>query len=117
MKFRNLSLTPKLIGLFLAFSLIPLAGFGFWSIENLKNKLLEANYNQLESIRELKKGQLESYFSERQGDMQVLSDLVTTYQDIAVEKIHMNTSLKKLGVELILEGRRDLASPIPVTQG
>jgi methyl-accepting chemotaxis protein len=99
MKFRDLSLAPKLIILFLAVSLIPLVGFGFYSIMNLRDQLLNSRYGQLDSIREIKKGQIESYFSERKGDMQVLSDLISTYRNAATEKNSTINNLKKQEVE------------------
>jgi hypothetical protein len=62
MKFRDLSLAPKLIILFLAVSLIPLVGFGFYSIMNLRDQLLNSRYGQLDSIREIKKDRLKVIF-------------------------------------------------------
>jgi hypothetical protein len=111
MKWKNLTLLFKLITLFLLIGIIPVAFFGFWTINNTTNQLLEARFNQLDSIREIKKTQLESYFGERMGDMQVLSDLITTYKDSAEEEIRIITELKQHYLEQYFKGRSDLGRP------
>ncbi|MDC7224286.1 MAG: hypothetical protein PQJ60_11135, partial [Spirochaetales bacterium] len=102
MKFKNLPISIKLIIQFILIGLIPLSLFGLLSNRTLKRELLEAQYNQLNSIREIKKKQIESYFAERRGDMQVLSDLISTHVEGAKIRIGSIRELKKREVENLL---------------
>lgn len=102
MKIKNLSIAVKLVSFFLMVSLIPLLGFGLYSNYNLRNRLLEDRFHQLESIREMKKNQIDSFFVERQENVQVLADTIMVLQEAARERIDSITDLKKQAVEQVL---------------
>ena len=73
-KKKGLSLSYKLIFIMLVISLIPLGISGFLNIRSTSNALEEANFNQLSAIKTIKANQIESFFSERKGDINVLSN-------------------------------------------
>lgn len=54
-KLRNISMKPKLIGLFLIVGIIPLAFVGFWTANLSTGALEEKSNNQLQGLREIKK--------------------------------------------------------------
>ena len=61
---KDIKMKPKLIGLFLAVGIIPLVIVGFWSSRLATEALMEKTYGQLESVRGIKKAQIEKYFAE-----------------------------------------------------
>jgi methyl-accepting chemotaxis protein len=73
-KLKNIKLKPKLIGLFLIVGIIPLAVIGWIANSTAEEALMKKSFEQLEAIREIKKSQVESFFSERLGDARVLAD-------------------------------------------
>lgn len=73
-KFKDLKLGVKLISTYLGVSLIPLALLGIFAIWMAGNALSEKTFKQLESVRQIKKSQIESFFSERMGDIRVLTE-------------------------------------------
>ena len=54
------------------------------------NALLDSSYSQLTAIREIKKSQIENYFAERKGDLQILVNTV------AVQRQEIETELKTI---------------------
>ncbi|MEJ2201042.1 MAG: methyl-accepting chemotaxis protein [Desulfuromonadaceae bacterium] len=75
---KQLKLGGKLLIAFLMIGLFPFLILGGISLRQSSQSLSEQAFNQLESIREIKKSQIEGFFSERFGDIRVLSanDLV-----------------------------------------
>ena len=73
-KTKGLSLSYKLILIMLAISLIPLAVSGYLNIRGSENALKEAGFKELNAIKTIKANQIESFFAERQGDINVLSN-------------------------------------------
>ncbi|MBF0380458.1 MAG: methyl-accepting chemotaxis protein [Magnetococcales bacterium] len=84
---KNVHMRPKLIGLFLLVGLLPLATVGWFSSIKSSEALMEASFNELKSMRMVKKSQIESYFTERKGDMGVLMETVKTLRHEAMEKL------------------------------
>lgn len=70
----RLNLNYKLIFIMLAISLIPIALLGYIITNQSSEALREANFNQLNSIRINKANQIESFYSDRKGDVDVLSN-------------------------------------------
>ena len=73
-KTKGLSLSYKLILIMLAISLIPLAISGYLNIRGSGNALEESYFKELNAIKTIKANQIESFFAERQGDINVLSN-------------------------------------------
>jgi len=74
----RIGLKNKMLGLFLAAGLIPILLIGFMATMISTDSLMEASYGQLVSMRGVKKGQIETFFAERKGDMGVLVETVGT---------------------------------------
>jgi methyl-accepting chemotaxis protein len=73
---KDIKMKPKLILLFLLIGLFPMALTGWVANRLAGNSLMEASFKQMESVREIKKAQIEKYFVERQGDLGVLTEMV-----------------------------------------
>lgn len=84
---KNLSLGKKLIGAFLLLSLIPLLTISGLSLNTASRSLSDAAFNQLLSIREIKKTQIERFFDERKGDMGVLVETAGTLRREAMNRL------------------------------
>ncbi len=96
---------PKLIGLFLVAGLIPIIIVGFWSSRLATKALMTQSFNQLSSVRGIKKAQIETYFAERQGDMGVLMETVDTLRSEAFNKLEALKNVKKMQIESYFVGR------------
>ncbi len=94
-KLADIRMRPKLIGLFLLVGLIPLAIVGWVASQNSGEALLGQAFNQLRSVREIKKVQIQKYFEERQGDMGVLVETVNTLRQEAFRKLTAISSIKR----------------------
>ncbi|KKK63165.1 hypothetical protein LCGC14_2997020, partial [marine sediment metagenome] len=83
----KMNLSKRLITLFMAVGLAPLAVVGFLSYNRSSVALQDQAMNQLTALREVKKGQIESYFGERMGDLNVLAqnplvtESITKYEE------------------------------------
>lgn len=74
----------KLVTAFLLIGMLPLLISGFLSMKEASDFLESASFNQLTGVREIKKSQIESYFGEREDDLEVLVRTVNTIQDGAL---------------------------------
>ncbi len=63
MGIKDIKLSIKFLVSFLAIGIIPFALIGFMSLQKAKNSLSEQSFAQLESIREVKKNQLNRYLN------------------------------------------------------
>jgi len=95
----QLKLKPKLILAFIMVGLIPFAVVTAFSIYKTSTSLSQAAFNQLESIRGVKKAQIEKFFGEREGDMGVLVDMVGTVRTEAFNKLVAVREIRKNGIE------------------
>jgi methyl-accepting chemotaxis protein len=80
--FKNMKLGTKLLAAFLAVGVIPFAVIGILSLIKADGALEAQAYGQLESVREIKKSQIQNYFMERLGDISVLSGNDTVIQAV-----------------------------------
>ncbi len=99
MNIKNLRMQPKLIGLMLIISLIPLSIVAYFSAQQASDALLKSAYNQLTSMREVKRSQLERFFSEREGDMGVLMETTGALLESQKKKLQAIQSLKTQNIE------------------
>lgn len=79
-RLKNIKSKPKLIGLFLVVGLIPLAVVGFYAATSATAALDEASFARLRAVRDIKTGQIASYFEERKGDIDLLTNVVVSLQ-------------------------------------
>ncbi len=96
---KNVSLKIKLLIFFLIVGISPFAISNLTSINKSSNALSKNAFNQLEGMRGVKKSQIETYFSEREGDMGVLSETVGTLREEAFKKLNAIQQLKKTQIE------------------
>ena len=73
LKTEGLNFSYKLIIVFLAVSLIPLLIVSFLSINNARGGLEKEAFNKLNSVKNIKSNQINSFFNERLADVDVLS--------------------------------------------
>ncbi|MDM8565242.1 response regulator [Candidatus Halobeggiatoa sp. HSG11] len=85
---KNFKLRTKLLLTAIAIGFIPLLLIGSFALFESKDALSSQAFNQLESIREVKKNQLERFFAERKNDMQVLLDMVANLRQSSFQKLH-----------------------------
>ena len=97
--FKDMKLGTKLLVSFLAVGVVPLAFVGVISLTKSSNALSQASFNQLNSVREIKKVQIEKFFAERQGDMGVLVETVGTLRKEAFDKLEAIQMSKKSQIE------------------
>jgi methyl-accepting chemotaxis protein len=105
-RLKDVKIKPKLIGLFLAVGIPPLillGGIGAWLTSDA---MTTQAFGQLESVREIKRRQIEQFFSERRGDMGVLIETVRSLQESGFEKLATAQALKKSRVEAYFRERR-----------
>jgi methyl-accepting chemotaxis protein len=94
----KLSIGKKLGTVTLVFSLaaiVPFLILGVMAVQTARQSFIESKFEQLTSIRGIKKGQIESFFNERQGDMGVLTETVSTLRKEAFSKLDAIQAIKK----------------------
>lgn len=93
--FSNLSLKIKLLIFFLAVGLIPFSGGGLIAYNTSDTALRAQIVSQLEGIRETKKRQIDQYFVERKGDMEVLTETAISFWQQSANSLAGIQSQKK----------------------
>jgi len=78
MRLQDIKMQPKLIGLMLLISLIPLASIAYWAGEQSRKALVHSAFSQLTSLRSVKAKQVEDVVSGFEKDNKVLSKMVAT---------------------------------------
>ncbi|HKJ99124.1 MAG TPA: methyl-accepting chemotaxis protein [Desulfotignum sp.] len=101
---KQMSLSAKLIVLFLLVGLIPFFLISAIAYFNASNALSEKAYGQLEAMRAVKKDQIERFFAERKGDMGVLMETVNTLRTEAFDKLDALNQSKKSAIETYFSG-------------
>ncbi len=94
-----MNLRSKLLIAFLAVSLIPFAVIGITSVSISTSALSDQAFQQLESLRELKKAQLFKLFEEYRHDMNILIKTVDTLRYEAFEKLKSAQENKKAQIQ------------------
>jgi methyl-accepting chemotaxis protein len=88
----NIKMKPKLIGLFLVVGLLPLIIATIFGIWRASDALLVQTFEKLDAVGKIKEDRIESYFSEREGDMSVLANTVKALREEGfdvLEGVHM----------------------------
>ena len=65
---KKMKMGPKLISLFLLVGLLPLTVTGYLNYTSTSRAIDEETVAKLEAVAQLKKGQVEGWFSERRSD-------------------------------------------------
>lgn len=98
-RLKNIKLKPKLVGLFLIVGLLPLAVVGFYAASSATAALDDASFAQLRAVRDIKAGQISSYFEERKGDIDVLMNVVVSLQQEGFVRLRGLQRSQKQAVE------------------
>ncbi len=101
----DIKMKPKLIALFLLVGIIPLAIAVWISCNNASETIQEQVFGQLESIRDIKKNQIETYFEQCRGELNVLVDTVASLQQGAFHELEAVQELKQSQIESYFEER------------
>jgi methyl-accepting chemotaxis protein len=110
--FKNMKLRTKLLGAFLAVGIIPFALIGAISLIGSEKTLSKMAFDQLESVREVKKAHILNFFAERQAGMTVLMETVANFRQAAFEKLRTVQEIKKAQVEEYFQERLNDAAVI-----
>ncbi len=97
-----MKLSVKLITLFLLIGVIPALIIGIIALTTASKDMKDqkkVTFGTLNAVREIKKGQIEQYFAERQGDMGVLMETVGTLRKEAFAKLGAIQAIKKNQIE------------------
>ncbi|MCF6150131.1 MAG: hypothetical protein E3K37_15905 [Candidatus Kuenenia sp.] len=108
----KMSVTAKIIMLFVLAGVIPLIAIGVLSYINSSKALRVQAFNQLEGVREIKKAQIEQVFQDRKEDMEVLVDTVNSLRDEAINKLVAVREIKKTQIETYFRDRLKLMDDV-----
>ena len=102
--FDKVNLGVKMTVAFLAVGLIPFGIVGGVSLYKSGKALEKQAYCSLESVREIKKSQLQDFFTARKADMGILMETVQNLKDAAFAKLSTAQELKRASVMEYMEG-------------
>lgn len=103
-----LTVGKKLAGSVIIFSLaaiVPFAILGIMAVSTARDSFIQDKFEQLTSIRGIKKAQVEEFFDERKVDMGVLVETVSTLRREAVKKLKSVGKIKKNQIENYFDQR------------
>ncbi|MFO7730333.1 MAG: methyl-accepting chemotaxis protein [Spirochaetia bacterium] len=107
------SIGGKITLMFVVVVLLSIGVVTFLAVQQSTDSLMEAQFGQLSAIREIKKGQIESYFGERRGDLNVLGETVMSLQQSAFKELKAVHANKRDPVESYFDtntvSREDIA--------
>lgn len=84
----------KLGIIFLLVGIVPAAVTGLFALDEASSSMEQQAFNQLESVRAIKKVQIESFFEARHDDTSVLVDTVSSLTNAAFSKLQVVQELK-----------------------
>lgn len=93
------SIGGKITLMFVVVVLLSIGVVTFLAVQQSTAALMEAQFGQLEAIRAIKKGQIQNYFAERQGDMNVLTETVMSLRQGSIDNLKAVHSNKRQAVE------------------
>jgi methyl-accepting chemotaxis protein len=96
---KSLKIKQKFILMFLTLGIIPAIIVGLVSLNQANRGMESLAFNSLEAVTEIKKAQLEQYFSDRSSDMNVLVNIADTLRVQALEKLKAVSEVKKSAIE------------------
>ncbi|MEE9465829.1 MAG: methyl-accepting chemotaxis protein, partial [Candidatus Neomarinimicrobiota bacterium] len=92
--FSDITISKRLIVFFMFVGLVPLATIGILAYVQASSALNMASFNTLIAVREIKKNQIEKFFAERNGDMNVLAETVATLRLESFNKLKAVQAIK-----------------------
>jgi methyl-accepting chemotaxis protein len=94
-----MKITQKLLIAALIIGLIPMITIGSVAIVKIHYALTHQAFNQLQSIREIKKAQLEYFFKEKQRDIHILLEMIANLKQHAFQQLQSIQEHKKAQLE------------------
>ena len=94
----------KLLLAFLAIGIV-FAVIGLFFLFESRRALSNEAFKHLESVREIKKAQIESFFAEQQDHLQMLLEVVSTFKQNAVQKLKSVQEHQKAQLEWYFQER------------
>lgn len=107
-----MTLGTKLLLSFLIVGIAPFAVIGMLSVMKSSSALSSASFNQLKGVREIKRAQIEQFFKEREGDLNVLAETVNTLRGEAFRKLEAVGSIKGKQIEGYFNDRINLMQDV-----
>ncbi len=95
----RMKLSTKLIVSFLLVGLLPFSVLGILSYIKCTGALNERSFAQLEAVRDIKKAQIEKFFSTQRENINVLVDTVASLRRAAISHLITDLDLKKRKIE------------------
>ncbi len=81
--------------LFSLAAIVPFVIMSTMAVKTARDSFISGKFEQLTSVRGIKKAQIESFFQEREGDMGVLVETVSTLRQEAFAKLEAIQEIKK----------------------
>jgi signal transduction histidine kinase/CheY-like chemotaxis protein len=112
-----MKIRTKLLITALATGFIPVTMIGGFAFYQSQNAFLNQAFSHLESVRENKKAQLQTFFAERQNDMHLLLDKVGMLKQNAFQKLQGIQNTQKIQLEQYFKERFNLMRVLSKTHG
>ena len=101
--FRNMKLGTRLIVVFLLVGLIPFSIMGLIALSKSSTAISELTRNQLISLREIKKKQVERFYEEQGRNLDIVLETVSTLREEAFGRLKAAEYLKKEQIETLFK--------------
>jgi methyl-accepting chemotaxis protein len=103
--FKTMTLKTKLLIALLTMSIIPFSAIGIISMLESGKSLSNMAFSQLESLRELKKAQIQNFFAQHQENMATLMETAANFREDAFDKLKGIQESKKNQIETLFRER------------
>ena len=100
---RNMKLGTRLIVVFLLVGLIPFMIMGIIALTKSNTAISELTNNQLVSLREIKKKQIEQFYNDQKTNLDVILETVSTLRKEAFDRLKAAEYLKKGQIETLFK--------------
>ena len=98
-----MTIRTKLLLFFLSIGIIPFIVMGVVAVNNSGHALSDLMFSQLQSLRDVKKVQITTFFTNSRQDMKSLIATVAVFQHTAFEKMYSVQEIKKAQVEELFQ--------------
>ncbi|MBF0451111.1 MAG: HAMP domain-containing protein [Candidatus Magnetomorum sp.] len=100
---RNMKLGTRLIMVFLLVGLIPFIVMGIIALSKSSTAISDLSNDQLVSLREIKKLQIETFLKEQQVNLNIVLETVSTLRQEAFDRLKASEYLKKGQIETLFK--------------
>ena len=85
--------------LFTLVALVPLGVLAIMAISTARDSFIQERFSQLQSVRDIKRSQIQKFFEDREADMDVLVETVSTFRHEAFQKLTAVREVKRQAIE------------------